>query len=248
MKRVLFEIAFNGENYHGWQIQENAITIQEIIQEKLTFLIKPLNEINLVGCGRTDKGVHAEQFFFHVDLPENINYDNFLYKFNQILPSDILVKSHQIVSSDFNARFSAISRTYEYRLSKKKEPFQNSLFTYVGYDLDIELMNSCCEKLISYKDFTSFTKVHTDVNNFICNITYAFWRKKKHQITFTIKSNRFLRNMVRAIVGTMLLVGRKKISVQDFCHIIESKNRSAAGPSVKAKGLFLINVAYQINE
>ena len=248
MKRVLFEIAFNGENYHGWQIQENAITIQEIIQEKLTVLIKPFNQINLVGCGRTDKGVHAEQFFFHVDLPDNINYDNLLYNFNQILPSDILVKSHQFVDSDFHARFSAISRTYEYRLSQKKEPFQNSLFTHFGYDLDIELMNSCCEKLISYKDFSSFSKVHSDVNNFICNVTDAFWRQKKHQITFTIKSNRFLRNMVRAIVGTMLLVGRKKISVQDFCHIIESENRSAAGPSVKAKGLFLINVAYQKNE
>ena len=245
MKRVLFEIAFNGKNYHGWQIQENAITIQEIIQEKLSVLIRPFNDINLVGCGRTDKGVHAEQFFFHVDFPDDIDYDNFLYKFNQVLPSDILVKSHQIVDSDFHARFSAISRTYEYRLTQKKEPFLNSLFSYIGYDLDIELMNNCCEKLISYKDFTSFSKVHTDVNNFICNVTEAFWRQEKHQLIFTIKSNRFLRNMVRAIVGTMLLVGRKKISIQDFCHIIESENRSAAGPSVKAKGLFLVNVAYK---
>ena len=248
MKRVLFEIAFNGENYHGWQIQENAITVQEIIQEKLSILIRPFNDINLVGCGRTDKGVHAEQFFFHVDFPYDIDYDNFLYKFNQILPSDILVKSHQIVDSDFHARFSAINRTYEYRLTQKKEPFQNSLFSYIKYDLDIGLMNNCCEKLISYKDFTSFSKVHTDVNNFICNVTEAFWRQEKHHLIFTIKSNRFLRNMVRAIVGTMLLVGRKKISVQDFCQIIESENRSAAGPSVKAKGLFLVNVVYQINE
>ena len=245
MKRVLFEIAFNGENYHGWQIQENAITVQEIIQEKLSILIRPFNDINLVGCGRTDKGVHAEQFFFHVDFPDDIDYDNFLYKFNQVLPSDILVKSHQIVDSDFHARFSAISRTYEYRLTQKKEPFLNSLFSYIRYDLDIGLMNNCCEKLISYKDFTSFSKVHTDVNNFICNVTEAFWRQEKHQLIFTIKSNRFLRNMVRAIVGTMLLVGRKKISIQDFCHIIESENRSAAGPSVKAKGLFLVNVAYK---
>ena len=199
-----------GENYHGWQIQENAITIQEIIQEKLSVLIRPFNDINLVGCGRTDKGVHAEQFFFHVDFPDDIDYDNFLYKFNQVLPSDILVKSHQIVDSDFHARFSAISRTYEYRLTQKKEPFLNSLFSYIRYDLDIGLMNNCCEKLISYKDFTSFSKVHTDVNNFICNVTEAFWRQEKHQLIFTIKSNRFLRNMVRAIVGTMLLVGRKK--------------------------------------
>ena len=248
MKRLLFEIAFNGKNYHGWQIQENAITIQEIIQEKLSVLIRPFNDINLVGCGRTDKGVHAEQFFFHVDFPDDIDYDNFLYRFNQVLPSDILVKSHQIVDSDFHARFSAISRTYEYRLTQKKEPFLNSLFSYIRYDLDIGLMNNCCEKLISYKDFTSFSKVHTDVNNFICNVTEAFWRQEKHHLIFTIKSNRFLRNMVRAIVGTMLLVGRKKISVQDFCHIIESENRSAAGPSVKAKGLFLVNVVYQINE
>ena len=248
MKRVLFEIAFNGKNYHGWQIQENALTVQEIIEEKLSILIRPFNKVNIVGCGRTDKGVHAEQFFFHLDISSDINYDNFLYKLNQILPSDILVKSYQIVDSDFHARFSAINRTYEYRLTQKKEPFQNTLFSYISYDLDIGLMNNCCDQLISCKDFTSFSKVHTDVNNFICNVTDAFWSQKKHQLTFTIKSNRFLRNMVRAIVGTMLLVGRKKISVQDFSHIIESKNRSAAGPSAKAKGLFLVNVAYQTNE
>ena len=245
MQRVLFEIAFNGENYHGWQIQKNALTVQEIIEEKLNILLKPIIKISILGCGRTDKGVHSEQFFFHVDLLDEVFDDDFLYKFNQILPGDILVKNQQIVASDFHARFSAISRTYQYRLTQKKEPFQNSLFSYIKYDLDIDLMNKCCEKLISYKDFTSFSKVHTDVNNFNCNISQAFWIQDKHQLTFTIKSNRFLRNMVRAIVGTMLLVGKNKISVQDFCQIIESKSRSLAGPSVPAKGLFLVNVDYQ---
>ena len=163
MKRVLFEIAFNGENYHGWQIQDNATSIQEHITKSINIIIKSENVINIIGCGRTDKGVHAEKFYFHV---------------------------------------------------------------------------------IQYKDFTSFSKVHTNVKNFNCNIIEAFWRQNGHQIIFTITSNRFLRNMVRAIVGTMLLVGQKKISLQDFCQIIELKDRSLAGPSVKAKGLFLVNVDY----
>ena len=244
MKRILFEIAFNGENYHGWQIQDNAITIQECIEKSINKIIKSESIINIIGCGRTDKGVHAEKFYFHVDLPKNIDLDDFRYKINQFLPADIVIKNYKRTNKNFHARFDAVSRTYEYRITQKKEPFQNGLYYFFKHDLDIQLMNECCKELVKYKDFTSFSKVHTDVKNFNCTIYEAFWMQNGHQIIFTIKSNRFLRNMVRAIVGTMILVGQQKISIKDFCEIIELRNRSMAGPSVKAKGLFLVNVDY----
>ena len=244
MKRVLFEIAFNGENYHGWQIQDNATSIQEHITKSINIIIKSENVINIIGCGRTDKGVHAEKFYFHLDLPVNIDLNRLSYKINQILPSDILILNYKNVNEDFHARYDAVSRTYEYRITQKKEPFQNGLFNFIKHELDIQLLNESCKKLIQYKDFTSFSKVHTNVKNFNCNIIEAYWRQNGQQNIYTITSNRFLRNMVRAIVGTMLLVGQKKISLQDFCQIIELKDRSLAGPSVKAKGLFLVNVDY----
>ena len=178
LKRVLFQIAFNGSNYHGWQIQNNAVTVQDTIEKSFNVLLNLNEKINIVGCGRTDKGVHASQFFFHVDLPETIKLDSFSYKVNQILPNDILIINSQYTSDNFHARFSAVSRTYEYKITQLKEPFQNDFFTFVKNDLDIELMNKSCEKLISYKDFTSFSKVHTDVNNFNCNVTKAFWIQK----------------------------------------------------------------------
>ena len=244
MKRILFEIAYNGANYHGWQKQDNASTVQETIEKNLSILLK--SKINIVGCGRTDSGVHAEQYFFHVDISDQ-DFDSLLNRLNLMLPQEILIKSYEIKNPDFHARFSAISRTYEYRISQKKEPFLNTMFNHISHNIDIDLMNESCNKLIGFNDFTSFSKVHTEVNNFNCHVYEAFWTKKNHQIIFTIKANRFLRNMVRAIVGTMLLVGRNKISVQDFCDIIASKSRSSAGPSVKAKGLFLTKVNYNNN-
>ena len=242
MRRYLFEISFNGAEYHGWQIQDNAITIQQVIQESLSTLIDDL--VNIVGCGRTDTGVHAKQFFFHVDLPEIKDIIKFIFQLNQILPQDISVLNCKQVNSDFHARFSAISRTYKYNIIQHKDPFFQSVSKYISYDLDVEIMNICCQKLLKYKDFTSFSKVHTDVNNFNCDILSASWNKENNHLIFTIKANRFLRNMVRAIVGTMLLAGKNKIDVNRFCEIIEEKNRSSAGSSVLAKGLFLTNVEY----
>ena len=242
MRRYLFEISFNGAEYHGWQIQDNAITIQQVIQESLSTLIDDL--VNIVGCGRTDTGVHAKQFFFHVDLPEIKDIIKFIFQLNQILPQDISVLNCKQVNSDFHARFSAISRTYKYNIIQHKDPFFQSVSKYISYDLDVEIMNICCKKLLKYKDFTSFSKVHTDVNNFNCDILSASWNKENNHLIFTIKANRFLRNMVRAIVGTMLLAGKNKIDVNRFCEIIEEKNRSSAGSSVLAKGLFLTNVEY----
>ena len=246
MRRYLFEISFNGSEYHGWQIQDNAITVQQIIQESLSILVDDL--VNIVGCGRTDTGVHAKQFFFHVDLPEIKDVIKFVYHLNQILPQDISVLNCNLVNPDFHSRFSALSRTYNYYVIQYKDPFFQSTSMYINYDLDVEIMNICCQKLLKYKDFTSFSKIHTDVNNFNCDILSASWNKENNHLIFTIKANRFLRNMVRAVVGTMLLAGKNKIDVNRFCEIIEEKNRSSAGSSVLAKGLFLTNVEYPDNE
>ncbi len=244
MKRYLFQISFDGTQYHGWQIQNNAITIQEVIQKCLLTLNEGLSKINIVGCGRTDSGVHAEEFFFHVDLPKINNLSIFKFQLNQMLPFDIAINNCWMVGEDFHARFGAISRTYQYRIIQSKDPFLQSMNTFISHDLDVDVMNCCAEKLTDFKDFTSFSKVHTDVNNFNCEIYGSSWLKKDKQLIFTIKANRFLRNMVRAIVGTMLIAGKKKIDLNRFCEIINEKNRSSAGPSVSAKGLFLTNVEY----
>jgi len=244
MKRYLFEIVFNGKNYHGWQIQQNAITVQQLIDQSIKTLIPNLLEINIVGCGRTDKGVHAEQFFFHVDLPFVSDVNKLKFNLNQILPSDISIENCFIVNNDFHARFSAISRTYEYRIIQHKSPFLEGYSSLITQDLDVEIMNTCASMLKNYIDFTSFSKVQTAVNNFNCHIVDAKWFKLEKQLIFSIKANRFLRNMVRAIVGTILMVGKKNIDIEEFGKIIEAKNRSAAGPSAPAKGLFLTKVEY----
>ena len=244
MKRYFFEIVFNGKNYHGWQIQQNAITVQQLIDQSIKILIPNLLEINIVGCGRTDKGVHAEQFFFHVDLPTISDFDKFKFKLNRILPSDISIENCFVVSNDFHARYSAVSRTYEYRIIQNKSPFLEDYSSLITQDLDLELMNTCASMLKNYQDFTSFSKVQTAVNNFNCQIMDAKWYKLEKQLVFSIKANRFLRNMVRAIVGTILMAGKKNITIEQFAEIIEAKNRSAAGPSASAKGLFLTKVEY----
>ena len=242
MKRFLFEVSFLGTNYHGWQIQKNAHSIQQEIMQAFYNLLK--EDVKIIGCGRTDTGVHAEQFFFHVDLLRLNEMDKFIYQMNHVLPLDVSVKSIKEVADDFHARFSAISRTYEYRIIQKKDPFLHDLVTFINRDFDLEKMNQCSNILLNYNDFTSFSKVHTDVNNFNCSIKDAFWEIKDNKLVFRIQANRFLRNMVRAIVGTMLEVGRNKIDVQEFSKIIESKNRSKAGASALAKGLYLTSVQY----
>ena len=161
MERILFEIAYNGANYHGWQKQENASTVQESIEKNLSVLLK--SKINIVGCGRTDTGVHAEQYFFHVDISKDQDFDSILNRLNLMLPPEILIKAYEIKNPDFHARFSATSRTYEYRISQKKEPFLNTMFNHISYNIDIDLMNESCSKLIGFNDFTSFSKVHTEV-------------------------------------------------------------------------------------
>ena len=241
--RYFFEIAFNGNPYHGWQIQENAITVQQVIQEKLQLIHK--NEKPVVtGCGRTDAGVHAEQFFFHVDIPTIKNLDKYCFQMNNMLPIEIQLKKICLVKEDAHARFDALSRTYEYRFSTLKSPFNSGFVTYISEKVNVNSMNECCEMIKGKHDFTSFSKTHTDVNHFFCEIFDAEWIKKDEQIIFRVKANRFLRNMVRALVGTMVLVGKEKISLSDFEKIMISKDRTNAGPSVKAQGLFLTNISY----
>ena len=241
--RYFFEIAFNGKPYHGWQIQENAITVQQIVQEKLQ-LIHKNEKPTVTGCGRTDAGVHAEQFFFHVDIPPISNLDKYCFQMNNMLPIEIQLKQIHLVKEDAHARFDALSRTYEYRFSTLKSPFNSGFVTYISEKINVNNMNECCQMIKGKHDFTSFSKTHTDVNHFFCEIFDAEWIKKDEQIIFQVKANRFLRNMVRALVGTMVLVGKEKISSSDFKKIIMSKDRTKAGPSAKAHGLFLTNIAY----
>ncbi|MEC8616721.1 MAG: tRNA pseudouridine(38-40) synthase TruA [Bacteroidota bacterium] len=241
--RYFFEIAFNGKPYHGWQIQENAITVQQIVQEKLQ-LIHKNEKPTVTGCGRTDAGVHAEQFFFHVDIPPISNLDKYCFQMNNMLPIEIQLKQIHLVKEDAHARFDALSRTYEYRFSTLKSPFNSGFVTYISEKINVNNMNECCQMIKGKHDFTSFSKTHTDVNHFFCEILEAEWVKKDEQIIFRVKANRFLRNMVRALVGTMVLVGKEKISSSDFKKIMMSKDRTKAGPSAKAHGLFLTNIAY----
>lgn len=243
-RRYFIKLSYNGKNYHGWQIQPNANTIQEELNIALSTVLQ--EGINCVGAGRTDTGVHAKNFYAHFDTINlfNIDVEHFLYKTNAILPNDIVIHSVHSMIDEAHARFSAISRTYHYFISLKKDPFCQDLSYFFPRELNVEIMNQACKILFEYKDFTSFSKLHTDVKTNNCKIIKAEWTETKNQIQFTIKADRFLRNMVRSIVGTMLEIGLGKISLEEFAQIIESKDRSNAGRSVPAQGLFLVNIEY----
>jgi len=242
--RYFINLSYKGTNYHGWQIQPNAITIQEILQKALSILLKKNTEI--IGAGRTDTGVHASFFIAHFDSLIEIDTTTICFAINRIIPKDIVVHSICLVSNDAHSRFSAISRTYKYYITLKKDPFALETSTYIWGDLNLKAMNSACKILFEYTDFTSFSKLHTDTMTNNCKIMFANWEsiEESGKLIFTIKADRFLRNMVRAIVGTMLEIGRGKISIVDFRHIIESKNRSNAGVSAPPEGLFLCDIEY----
>ncbi len=240
--RYFLEFAYKGTNYHGWQYQPNAKSVQETLTKVLTTILK--QEIDLVGAGRTDSGVHAKQMFAHFDCDLAIDILHISHKINSFLPKDIAVLDFHKVHDDAHARFDATKRTYEYHIHTKKDAFESDNSWYHQNDLDIEKMNDACKILIEYIDFECFSKVHTNVNTFNCKIYEAYWKKEKDKIVFTISADRFLRNMVRAIVGTFINVGLEKISLTDFISIIESKDRSKAGFSVPAHGLYLTKVEY----
>ncbi|CAM1366527.1 tRNA pseudouridine synthase A [Tenacibaculum sediminilitoris] len=240
--RYFIELAYNGKNYHGWQIQPHAISVQEIINKAISTILR--EKVNIVGAGRTDAGVHASQMFAHFDVANPLN-DNFTYKLNAILPDDIVIFNTQLVHNEAHTRFDALSRSYEYKVWLGRNPFLLDTTWQLHHQLlNIELMNKAAAVLYDYEDFECFSKVKTDVHTFNCSISNAEWIKNGNELTFHISANRFLRNMVRAIVGTLIDVGLEKITVHDFKKIIESKNRSKAGVSVPAKGLFLTKVIY----
>ena len=240
--RYFIELSYKGTNYHGWQIQPDASSVQEEITKALATILQ--EKILLVGAGRTDAGVHASQMFAHVDTVKKLT-DDYVHKLNAILPNDIVIKSIKEVSDETHARFDAVSRTYEYRILIGRDPFLlDTTWQLHQKNLQIEKMNEAANLLFEYEDFESFSKVKTDVNTFNCTIMKAVWTLEDKHLIFHIKANRFLRNMVRAIVGTLIEVGLGKKTIEDFRNIIESKKRSEAGLSVPAKGLFLTEVCY----
>ena len=240
--RYFIELSYKGTRYHGWQIQPDANTVQEEITNAITTILQ--ENIQIVGAGRTDAGVHASQMFAHFDTFKILSKE-FVFKFNSLLPNDIVIKSLKKVSENTHARFDAVSRSYEYRVLLGRNPFLlETTWQLHQKELAIEKMNDAAKILFEYEDFESFSKVKTDVKTFNCIITKAVWILEGERLIFYITANRFLRNMVRAIVGTLVEVGLGKKSIEDFKKIIESKKRSEAGVSVPAQGLFLTKVNY----
>lgn len=243
MQRYFIQLSYDGTNYHGWQIQPNGITVQEVLEKVLSTISR--EKISVTGAGRTDTGVHASFYVAHFDsIRENLDAQKILYSINSMLPHDIAVQNVYKVRADAHARFDALSRSYEYFLIKKKDPFCRFYTEKESAKLDIDKMNQAAAKLFNYIDFTSFSRLGTDVKTNNCKIMEAKWSDEGNRLIFRIKADRFLRNMVRAIVGTLLDVGLNKLSVEDFCKIIEVGNRGAAGASAPAKGLFLSDIIY----
>lgn len=240
--RYFIEFSYNGKNYFGYQIQPREISVQQELEKALSTLLR--QEIKTTGAGRTDTGVHAKKMFAHFDT-ESAPDQNLVYKLNSFLPDDIAVKRIFEVKNDFHARFDATYRTYEYYISSEKNPFtQDSSWQMWRRKLDIDLMNEACKILFEYEDFTSFAKLHTDNKTNNCKIYKAFWEQNGAELKFTISADRFLRNMVRAVVGTMVEIGNGKIKPEELRKIIEKKDRNSAGTSAPAQGLFLVDVGY----
>lgn len=240
--RYFIEFSYFGKNYHGFQTQPNACSVQETLTKAMQLLVD--KSIEIVGAGRTDSGVHAKQMFAHFDVDDVIDTSYWIPKLNAYLPKDIVIYDIFEVSKEAHARFDAKARTYEYYIHTFKDAFLEDTSWYYFQQLDVDQMNKACQILFEYIDFECFSKVHTDVHTFNCTITEANWKRVDNQLIFTVKADRFLRNMVRAIVGTMINVGNGKTTLEEFREIIESKNRSKAGFSVPAHGLFLVAIEY----
>jgi len=242
--RAFIYLAYDGTNYHGWQIQPNGMTVQQRLQEALTTLLRKDTEI--VGAGRTDTGVHARLMVAHFDTESAIDLDALAHRLNRMLPYDIAIHRIVPVASDAHARFSATARTYEYHITTQKDPFARLRALHFPQPLDVEAMNAAAEILLTHEDFTSFSKLHTDVATNICHVSHARWQSDAEgkRLVFTITANRFLRNMVRATVGTLLEVGTHRISIDQFRSILNQKDRCAAGQSMPAHALYLTGIQY----
>ena len=238
--RYFIEFAYKGTAYHGSQVQPNGITVQSVLQDAFFTILR--TPVALTFAGRTDAGVHAEQMFAHFDLDDTPPTAE---RLNRLLPDDIAVRRIFPVADDMHARFSALSRTYEYRIATTKSPFTRDIRTFVPSPLDYEAMNEAARLLLGTHDFASFCKVHTDVKTTVCTITQAYWRQDAEGAVFTVTADRFLRNMVRAVVGTLFEIGRHKCSPDDLSAVIASLSRQAAGQSAPPQGLFLTAVQYE---
>lgn len=240
--RYFFEITYNGSGYAGWQSQANAIGVQTVVEDALSKLFR--TPVKIVGSGRTDTGVHCAQQFFHTDIEKPFKPDDLIHRLNSFLPRDIAIRSIRKVKPNASARYDAIARSYEYHITTIKDPLLIGLALHYFKPVNIQTMNRAAALLRGEHDFECFSKVKTDVNHFLCNIKKASWKQEGNRLVFTITANRFLRGMVRAIVGTLLDVGTGKISVQDFQRIISSKDRKKAGANVDPHGLYLVQVKY----
>lgn len=244
MARYFIHLSYDGTNYHGWQVQPNGSSVQAELQCALSTLLR--QPIEIVGAGRTDAGVHARKMVAHFDVEELLDLKQTAYRMNRILPRDIAVEKIEKVGDDMHARFSATSRTYHYYIHTHKDPFCRAYSCETHYDLDFDAMNEAARFLLTQDDFASFCKTGADVKTTICHVTHAQWHQTSPTTWyFEITANRFLRNMVRAVVGTLIDVGRHRIDLEDFKHIVENKTRTAAGESMPGHALFLEDVSYQ---
>lgn len=241
--RYCIEFCYHGKNYFGFQIQPKEISVQEVMEHALSTILR--EEIKITGAGRTDTGVHARKIFAHFDTAQVLN-EQLAYRLNSFLPADVAVKRVFRVRDDFHARFDATYRTYEYYISTEKDPFsRDSAWQWRGKSLDVAKMNSACKILMETDDFTSFAKLHTDNKTNLCKIYKAEWEQTGTMLKFTVSADRFLRNMVRALVGTLTDIGTGKINESDLRKIIRDQNRNSAGTSAPPQGLFLVDVGYE---
>ncbi len=241
--RYFLKLSYNGAPFHGWQVQPNAVSVQSTIEEALSTVLR--ENISIVGAGRTDTGVNARQMYAHFDYDKEIlDFGKLINSLNRLVGKDIAIYDVIKVADDAHARFDATARTYKYFVTHQKSPFLYPLSWHCPQSLDYEKMNEACEVLKRHIDFTSFSKLHTDVKTNNCRIDYAHWQKEGEMMVFTITADRFLRNMVRAVVGTLVEVGRGKISVDEFEQIILKKDRCSAGTSMPPQALFLWKVNY----
>lgn len=240
--RYFIRLAYKGTAYCGWQVQPNANTVQAELEKALSLLLG--ETIEVVGCGRTDTGVHAADYYAHFNYNQEIDTGHLLYRLNKFLPNDIGIKELFKVNEDAHARFSATAREYKYYVSKIKDPFAEGQSWHYHGKLDVALMNEAAAYLLTIDDFKAFSRGNTDVKTTLCNVTHAHWEEQGHILIFTIVANRFLRNMVRAVVGTLTDVGRGKMSIEEFKQIANSLDRKEAGESAPAEGLFLNRIEY----
>lgn len=241
--RYFIKLAYKGTNYHGWQVQPNAITVQELLNKAFSTIFR--SPLEVVGAGRTDTGVHAEEFFAHVDIENEFNPQEIIYKLNGLLPNDIVVYDIFETTENAHARFDAASRSYEYRIFLGKNPFlTETAWQLITTNLAVDKMNEAADILKTHTNFKCFSRSNSDVRTYNCNIMQAGWKQTDQLLVFHITADRFLRNMVRAIVGTLIEIGKGKMTLEEFKSVIESENRCNAGPSAPAQGLFLTQVTY----